>query len=67
MMHPPPLIPINDNKIKRHHVYELYAMIVHKGYADGGHYYSLIRYPSGNWFSFSDDDISLIKQDDKLL
>ena len=45
----------------------VHAMIIHKGDTGSGHYYSLIRHPSGSWFNFNDDDISLIKQDDKLL
>lgn len=42
-------------------------MIIHKGDTGSGHYYSLIKHASGSWYNFNDDEISLIKQDDKLL
>ena len=67
MSNPPPLIKQLSNTIKRRHTYELYAMIIHKGDTGSGHYYSLIRHPSGSWFNFNDDEISLIKHNDKLL
>ena len=67
MMNPPPLLDRSTSAIKRRHTYELYAMIIHKGSVGSGHYYALIRHPSGSWFNFNDADISLVKQDDKLL
>ena len=58
-----PLIPRHgQNTVKKRHTYELYAMIIHHGYSSRkGHYYCLIRHPSGSWIKFDDDKITLIE------
>lgn len=63
-----PLLPNErDTLIKRKHQYELYAMIVHQGYSSkSGHYFSLIKQPSGFWLKFDDEKITLIEDKDKL-
>ena len=66
-----PLLPRYENPtIKRRHVYELYAIIIHHGYsARKGHYYSLIKHGNtGKWIKFDDEKITMIPADsDKLL
>lgn len=66
-----PLLPRLENPtIKRRHIYELYAMIIHHGYsARKGHYYSLIKHGNtGKWIKFDDEKITMIAvNSDKLL
>lgn len=46
-------------------VYELFAIMIHSGSASGGHYYAYIRdFESGNWYSFNDQTVSSITQED---
>ena len=46
-------------------VYELFAIMIHSGSASGGHYYAYIKdFESGNWFSFNDQTVSSITQED---
>jgi len=47
------------------YVYELFAIMIHSGSASGGHYYAYIKdFESGNWFSFNDQTVSPITQED---
>jgi ubiquitin carboxyl-terminal hydrolase 34 len=46
-------------------VYELYAILVHSGTANAGHYFSYIRIPDNNrWFSFNDERVQEIAPSD---
>ncbi|XP_043938661.1 ubiquitin carboxyl-terminal hydrolase 47 [Protopterus annectens] len=46
-------------------VYELFSVMVHSGSAAGGHYYACIKSLSdGQWYSFNDQHVSRITQDD---
>jgi len=48
--------------------YKLVGIIVHKGQANGGHYYSFIQQKDesdhSNWYIFDDTDVSECKMDD---
>ncbi|XP_055620915.1 ubiquitin carboxyl-terminal hydrolase 47 [Toxorhynchites rutilus septentrionalis] len=45
--------------------YELFAIMIHSGSASGGHYYAYIRdFTSCHWYSFNDQTVSSITQDD---
>uniref|UniRef100_A0A3B3ZRU8 Ubiquitin carboxyl-terminal hydrolase n=1 Tax=Periophthalmus magnuspinnatus TaxID=409849 RepID=A0A3B3ZRU8_9GOBI len=45
--------------------YELFSVMVHSGSAAGGHYYACIRsFTDGQWYSFNDQHVSKITQDD---
>ncbi|XP_072321546.1 ubiquitin carboxyl-terminal hydrolase 47 isoform X2 [Eucyclogobius newberryi] len=45
--------------------YELFSVMVHSGSAAGGHYYACIRsFSDGQWYSFNDQHVSKITQDD---
>ncbi|CAH1708005.1 unnamed protein product [Chironomus riparius] len=45
--------------------YELFAIMIHSGSASGGHYYAYIKdFESGNWYSFNDQTVSSITQED---
>lgn len=47
------------------YVYELFAIMIHSGSASGGHYYAYIKdFESGNWYSFNDQTVSSITQED---
>lgn len=47
------------------YVYELFAIMIHSGSASGGHYYAYIKdFNSSKWFSFNDQTVSSITQDD---
>lgn len=47
------------------YVYELFAIMIHSGSASGGHYYAYIKdFNSCKWFSFNDQTVSPITQDD---
>jgi ubiquitin carboxyl-terminal hydrolase 47 len=46
-------------------IYELFAIMIHSGSASGGHYYAYIKdIESGNWYSFNDQTVSSITQED---
>lgn len=46
-------------------VYELFAIMIHSGSASGGHYYAYIKdFETGNWYSFNDQTVSSITQED---
>lgn len=45
--------------------YELFSIMIHSGSASGGHYYAYIKdLESNNWFSFNDQTVSTITQED---
>ena len=45
--------------------YELFSIMIHSGSASGGHYYAYIKdFDSNNWFSFNDQTVSTITQED---
>ncbi|CAL9701902.1 unnamed protein product [Knipowitschia caucasica] len=45
--------------------YELFSVMVHSGSAAGGHYYACIKsFSDGQWYSFNDQHVSKITQDD---
>ena len=68
MAHKNPLLPSNNQTIRRKHTYELYAMIIHQGYSSAnGHYYAIIRQSTGQWIKFDDEKITLIEENEKLL
>lgn len=47
------------------YLYELFAIMIHSGSASGGHYYAYIKdFESGHWFSFNDQTVSSITQED---
>lgn len=47
------------------YTYDLFAIMIHSGSASGGHYYAYIKdLESGNWFSFNDQTVSPITQED---
>jgi len=46
-------------------IYDLYAILIHSGGANGGHYYAYIKdYRSGKWFEFNDSSVSAISETD---
>ncbi|KAH8365671.1 hypothetical protein KR093_003178 [Drosophila rubida] len=45
--------------------YELFAIMIHSGSASGGHYYAYIKeFENHDWFSFNDQNVSSITQED---
>uniref|UniRef100_H2V6L9 Ubiquitin carboxyl-terminal hydrolase 47 n=1 Tax=Takifugu rubripes TaxID=31033 RepID=H2V6L9_TAKRU len=45
--------------------FELFSVMVHSGSAAGGHYYAHIKsFSDGQWYSFNDQHVSKITQDD---
>ncbi|XP_065074039.1 ubiquitin carboxyl-terminal hydrolase 47 isoform X2 [Ochlerotatus camptorhynchus] len=47
------------------YLYELFAIMIHSGSASGGHYYAYIKdFNSCKWYSFNDQTVSPITQDD---
>ncbi|CRK93812.1 CLUMA_CG007339, isoform A [Clunio marinus] len=45
--------------------YDLFAIMIHSGSASGGHYYAYIKdFETGCWYSFNDQTVSPITQDD---
>ncbi|XP_062869246.1 ubiquitin carboxyl-terminal hydrolase 47 isoform X1 [Trichomycterus rosablanca] len=52
-------------KSKSSLTYELFSVMVHSGSAAGGHYYACIKsFSDGQWYSFNDQHVSKITQDD---
>uniref|UniRef100_UPI00358FDFB7 ubiquitin carboxyl-terminal hydrolase 47 isoform X2 n=1 Tax=Myxine glutinosa TaxID=7769 RepID=UPI00358FDFB7 len=46
-------------------VYELFSIMVHSGSAAGGHYYAFIKsFSDGQWYSFNDQHVTKVTQDD---
>uniref|UniRef100_A0A8C3KXN9 Ubiquitin carboxyl-terminal hydrolase 47 n=1 Tax=Chrysolophus pictus TaxID=9089 RepID=A0A8C3KXN9_CHRPC len=46
-------------------LYELFSVMVHSGSAAGGHYYACIKsFSDDQWYSFNDQHVSKITQDD---
>lgn len=47
------------------YTYDLFAIMIHSGSASGGHYYAYIKdLESGGWYSFNDQTVSPITQED---
>lgn len=47
------------------YLYDLFAIMIHSGSASGGHYYAYIKdFNSCKWYSFNDQTVSPITQDD---
>lgn len=56
---------VNNFNAPGPYVYELFAIMIHSGSASGGHYYAYIKdFDSFEWFSFNDQTVSPITQDD---
>ncbi|XP_039605834.1 ubiquitin carboxyl-terminal hydrolase 47 isoform X1 [Polypterus senegalus] len=52
-------------KSKSSLTFELFSVMVHSGSAAGGHYYACIKsFSDGQWYSFNDQHVSKITQDD---
>ncbi|MBN3279826.1 UBP47 hydrolase, partial [Polyodon spathula] len=52
-------------KSKSSLTYELFSVMVHSGSAAGGHYYACIKsFSDSQWYSFNDQHVSKITQDD---
>lgn len=45
--------------------YELFAVIVHKGSLDTGHYIAYTK-RNGKWYMFNDDEFEIVKESDAL-
>ena len=46
-------------------IYELYAVLIHSGSANGGHYYAFIKdLDSQQWWNFNDSNVSRMKEED---
>ncbi|KAL4613541.1 ubiquitin carboxyl-terminal hydrolase 47 isoform X1, partial [Arapaima gigas] len=46
-------------------IFELFSVMVHSGSAAGGHYYACIKsFSDGQWYSFNDQHVSKITQED---
>ncbi|XP_055385651.1 ubiquitin carboxyl-terminal hydrolase 47 [Condylostylus longicornis] len=46
-------------------LYELFAIMIHSGSASGGHYYAYIKeFENGEWYSFNDQTVTYITQED---
>lgn len=56
---------VNNFNAPGPYIYELFAIMIHSGSASGGHYYAYIKdFASFKWFSFNDQTVSPITQDD---
>lgn len=56
---------VNNFNAPGPYVYELFAIMIHSGSASGGHYYAYIKdFDSFKWFSFNDQTVSPITQED---
>ncbi|OQR79821.1 ubiquitin carboxyl-terminal hydrolase 64E-like [Tropilaelaps mercedesae] len=54
---------IESKPPKSEYVYDLFAVLVHSGSANGGHYYAYIRH-SGDWFCFNDNQVHKVSSED---
>lgn len=44
-------------------VYELFAVMIHSGSAQGGHYFAYIRsFDTGQWYNFNDSSVTAIDE-----
>uniref|UniRef100_H3AQ70 Ubiquitin carboxyl-terminal hydrolase 47 n=1 Tax=Latimeria chalumnae TaxID=7897 RepID=H3AQ70_LATCH len=56
---------LKTNSEKGSLIYELFSVMVHSGSAAGGHYYACIKsFSDGQWYSFNDQHVSRITQED---
>nr|XP_039253989.1 ubiquitin carboxyl-terminal hydrolase 47-like [Styela clava] len=52
-------------KTEGKYTYELFSVMIHSGSAVGGHYYAYIKsFDDGQWYSFNDQIVSPISQED---
>ncbi|XP_054627080.1 ubiquitin carboxyl-terminal hydrolase 47 isoform X2 [Dunckerocampus dactyliophorus] len=57
-----PFIDVEDESLP---TFELFSVMVHSGSAAGGHYYACIKsFTDGQWYSFNDQHVSKITQED---
>ncbi|XP_053576238.1 ubiquitin carboxyl-terminal hydrolase 47 isoform X2 [Bombina bombina] len=50
---------------EKNSLFELFSVMVHSGSAAGGHYYACIKsFADGQWYSFNDQHVSRITQED---
>lgn len=54
---------IESKPPKSEYVYNLFAVLVHSGSANGGHYYAYIRHKS-DWFCFNDNQVHKVGSED---
>lgn len=56
---------IDSSNTSGPYTYDLFAIMIHSGSASGGHYYAYIKdFETGNWYSFNDQTVSPITQED---
>lgn len=56
---------IDSSNTSGPYTYDLFAIMIHSGSASGGHYYAYIKdLESGNWYSFNDQTVNPITQED---
>lgn len=56
---------IDSSNASGPYTYDLFAIMIHSGSASGGHYYAYIKdFESNNWYSFNDQTVSGITQED---
>uniref|UniRef100_A0A1B8Y4F4 Ubiquitin carboxyl-terminal hydrolase 47 n=1 Tax=Xenopus tropicalis TaxID=8364 RepID=A0A1B8Y4F4_XENTR len=56
---------LNKSVSEKNSLYELFSVMVHSGSAAGGHYYACIKsFADGQWYSFNDQHVSRITQED---
>ncbi|XP_041445314.1 ubiquitin carboxyl-terminal hydrolase 47 isoform X1 [Xenopus laevis] len=56
---------LNKSVAEKNSLYELFSVMVHSGSAAGGHYYACIKsFADGQWYSFNDQHVSRITQED---
>ncbi|XP_037937295.1 ubiquitin carboxyl-terminal hydrolase 47 isoform X2 [Teleopsis dalmanni] len=60
---------VNAEHRSRHesgpYLYELFAIMIHSGSASGGHYYAYIKeFENNDWYSFNDQTVSAITEED---
>ena len=63
---PDHMAPTWDSAVHPH--YKLYAVLVHSGASQGGHYYAYIRPDKSKeeWFKFDDEIVSKVDQDEAI-
>lgn len=56
---------IDSSNTSGPYTYDLFSIMIHSGSASGGHYYAYIKdLETGNWYSFNDQTVSPITQED---
>ena len=44
------------------HQYKLSGVVIHRGCAEAGHYFSFCRQPNGEWYEFNDDMVTSVSE-----